>query len=132
MTKAGAKKCVILPVSAPFHSKLMEPAAAKLTVELDKVVVSDATIPVVTNVTAEALTKAEDIKVSLVKQAASPVKWEDCIATMKDFGADTYVEVGPGKVLCGFNKRIDRKLKSLNVENIESLEKTLDYFKEVR
>ena len=132
MTKAGAKKCVILPVSAPFHSKLMEPAAEKLAVELDKVVVSDATIPVVTNVTAEALTKAEDIKVSLVKQAASPVKWEDCIATMKDFGADTYVEVGPGKVLCGFNKRIDRKLKSLNVENIESLEKTLDYFKEVR
>ena len=110
----------------------MEPAAEKLAVELDKVVVSDAIIPVVTNVTAEALTKAEDIKVSLVKQAASPVKWEDCIATMKDFGADTYVEVGPGKVLCGFNKRIDRKLKSLNVENIESLEKTLDYFKEVR
>lgn len=103
----------------------MEPAAEKLAVELDKVVVSDATIPVVTNVTAEALTKAEDIKVSLVKQAASPVKWEDCIATMKDFGADTYVEVGPGKVLCGFNKRIDRKLKSLNVENIESLEKLL-------
>lgn len=132
LTKAGAKKCVILPVSAPFHSKLMEPAAEKLAVELDKVVVSDAIIPVVTNVTAEALTKAEDIKVSLVKQAASPVKWEDCIATMKDFGADTYVEVGPGKVLCGFNKRIDRKLKSLNVENIESLEKTLDYFKEVR
>lgn len=125
MTKTGAKKCVILPVSAPFHSKLMEPAAEKLAVELDKVVVSDATIPVVTNVTAEALTKAEDIKVSLVKQAASPVKWEDCIATMKDFGADTYVEVGPGKVLCGFNKRIDRKLKSLNVENIESLEKLL-------
>ena len=57
---------------------------------------------------------------------------EDCVATMKEFGADTYVEVGPGKVLCGFNKRIDRKLKSLNVENIETLEKTLDYFKEVR
>lgn len=129
---AGAKKCVILPVSAPFHSKLMEPAAVKLAAELDKVVVSDAKIPVVTNVTAEALTKAEDIKVSLVKQAASPVKWEDCIATMKDFGADTYVEVGPGKVLCGFNRRIDRKLKSLNVENIETLQKTLDYFKEVR
>lgn len=129
---AGAKKCVILPVSAPFHSKLMEPAAVKLAAELDKVVVSDAKIPVVTNVTAQALTKAEDIKVSLVKQAASPVKWEDCIATMKDFGADTYVEVGPGKVLCGFNRRIDRKLKSLNVENIETLQKTLDYFKEVR
>lgn len=126
---AGAKKCVILPVSAPFHSKLMEPAAAKLAEELDKVVVSDAQIPVVTNVTAEALTKSQDIKVSLVKQAASPVKWEDCIATMKAFGVDTCVEAGPGKVLCGFNKRIDRKLKSLNVEDIASLEKTTAYFK---
>lgn len=129
---AGAKKCVILPVSAPFHSQLMEPAAVKLGEELDKIVVSDAEIPVVTNVTAEALTKAEDIKASLIKQAASPVKWEDCIATMKAFGADTYVEVGPGKVLCGFNKRIDRKLTSLNVEDIDSLQKTLDFFKEVR
>ena len=132
LSAAGAKKCVILPVSAPFHSQLMEPAAVKLGEELDKIVVSDAEIPVVTNVTAEALTKAEDIKASLIKQAASPVKWEDCIATMKAFGADTYVEVGPGKVLCGFNKRIDRKLTSLNVEDIDSLQKTLDFFKEVR
>ena len=110
----------------------MKPAAAKLAVELDKVALSDPLFPVVANVTGTLLTKAADIKESLVKQAASPVKWEDCVGAMKEFGADTFVEAGPGKTLCGFNKRIDRSLKSLNVEDVESLQKTLDYFKEVR
>ena len=129
---AGAKKAVILPVSAPFHSTLMKPAAEKLAVELDKVTLSDARIPVVANVNAQVLTKAEDIKVSLVAQAASPVLWEDCVAKMKEFGADVLLEAGPGKTLCGFNRRIDKSIKSLNVEDVESLEKSLDYFKEVR
>ena len=129
---AGAKKAVILPVSAPFHSTLMKPAAEKLAVELDKVTISDAKIPVVANVSAEILTKAEDIKASLVAQAASPVLWEDCVAKMKEFGADVLLEAGPGKTLCGFNRRIDKSIKSLNVEDVESLEKSLDYFKEVR
>lgn len=129
---AGAKKAVILPVSAPFHSTLMQPAAEKLAVELDKVTLSDAKIPVVANVNAQILTKAEDIKASLVAQAASPVLWEDCVAKMKEFGADVLLEAGPGKTLCGFNRRIDKSIKSLNVEDVESLEKSLDYFKEVR
>ena len=129
---AGAKKAVILPVSAPFHSTLMKPAAEKLAVELDKVTMSDARIPVVANVNAQVLTKAEDIKASLVAQAASPVLWEDCVAKMKEFGADVLLEAGPGKTLCGFNRRIDKSIKSLNVEDVESLEKSLDYFKEVR
>lgn len=129
---AGAKKAVILPVSAPFHSTLMKPAAEKLAVELDKVTLSDAKIPVVANVNAQVLTKAEDIKASLVAQAASPVLWEDCVAKMKEFGADILLEAGPGKTLCGFNRRIDKSIKSLNVEDVESLEKSLDYFKEVR
>ena len=129
---AGAKKAVILPVSAPFHSTLMKPAAEKLTVELDKVTLSDARIPVVANVNSQVLTKAEDIKASLVAQAASPVLWEDCVAKMKEFGADVLLEAGPGKTLCGFNRRIDKSIKSLNVEDVESLEKSLDYFKEVR
>lgn len=129
---AGAKKAVILPVSAPFHSTLMKPAAEKLAVELDKVTLSDARIPVVANVNAQMLTKAEDIKASLVAQAASPVLWEDCVAKMKEFGADVLLEAGPGKTLCGFNRRIDKSIKSLNVEDVESLEKSLDYFKEVR
>ena len=129
---AGAKKAVILPVSAPFHSTLMKPAAEKLAVELDKVTLFDARIPVVANVNAQVLTKAEDIKASLVAQAASPVLWEDCVAKMKEFGADVLLEAGPGKTLCGFNRRIDKSIKSLNVEDVESLEKSLDYFKEVR
>ena len=129
---AGAKKAVILPVSAPFHSTLMKPAAEKLAVELDKVTISDAQIPVVANVNAQILTKADDIKASLVAQTASPVLWEDCVASMKKFGADVLLEAGPGKTLCGFNRRIDKTIKSLNVEDVASLEKSLDYFREVR
>lgn len=132
MKEAGAKKAVILPVSAPFHSTLMKPAAEKLAAELEKVTIRDARIPVVSNFTGKLETKAEDIKANLVAQADHPVKWIDCVQTMKEFGADTFVEAGPGKTLCGFNRRIDKSLVSMNVENIESLQKTLDYFQEVR
>ena len=129
---AGAKKAVVLPVSAPFHSTLMKPAAEKLAAELDKVAIHDAAFPVVSNFTGELETKAEEIKVNLVAQADHPVRWIACVKTMQAFGADTFVEAGPGKTLCGFNRRIDRSIKSLNVENLESLQKTLDYLKEVR
>jgi [acyl-carrier-protein] S-malonyltransferase len=129
---AGAKKAVVLPVSAPFHSTLMKPAAEKLAAELDKVAIHDAAFPVVSNFTGEPETKAEEIKANLVAQADHPVRWIACVKTMQAFGADTFVEAGPGKTLCGFNRRIDRSLKSLNVENLESLQKTLDYLKEVR
>lgn len=129
---AGAKKAVVLPVSAPFHSTLMKPAAEKLAAELDKVAIHDAAFPIVSNFTGELETKAEEIKANLVAQADHPVRWIACVKTMQAFGADTFVEAGPGKTLCGFNRRIDRSLKSLNVENLESLQKTLDYLKEVR
>ncbi len=129
---AGAKKAVVLPVSAPFHSTLMKPAAEKLAAELAKVAIHDAAFPVVSNFTGEPETKAEEIKANLVAQADHPVRWIACVKTMQAFGADTFVEAGPGKTLCGFNRRIDRSLKSLNVENLESLQKTLDYLKEVR
>lgn len=129
---AGAKKAVVLPVSAPFHSTLMKPAAEKLAAELAKVAIHDAAFPVVSNFTGELETKAEEIKANLVAQADHPVRWIACVKTMQTFGADTFVEAGPGKTLCGFNRRIDRSIKSLNVENLESLQKTLDYLKEVR
>lgn len=129
---AGAKKAVVLPVSAPFHSTLMKPAAEKLAAELDKVAIHDAAFPVVSNFTGELETKAEEIKANLVAQADHPVRWIACVKTMQAFGADTFVEAGSGKTLCGFNRRIDRSIKSLNVENLESLQKTLDYLKEVR
>lgn len=129
---AGAKKAVVLPVSAPFHSTLMKPAAEKLAAELDQVEIRDAAFPVVSNYTGKLETSAEEIKQNLVAQADHPVRWIACVNTMKKFGADTFVEAGPGRTLCGFNRRIDRSLKSLNVENLESLQKTLDYLKEVR
>ena len=125
----GAKKAVILPVSAPFHSTLMSPAAKKLAAELDKVTFRDAEFPIAANVNGELETKADVIKQNLITQADHPVKWIACVNTMKEFGADTFVEAGPGKTLCGFNKRIDRKLISLNVENIESLNKTIESLK---
>lgn len=132
MKVAGAKRAVMLPVSAPFHSRLMEPAAAKLKVELDKVTLSDAQIPVVANVNGQILTEASAIKESLVKQAASPVLWEDCVATMVNFGAQAFVEVGPGKVLTGFTKKINKEMQLANVEDVASLAKTLEFLEGVR
>lgn len=121
----GARKAVVLPVSAPFHSKLMAPAAKKLAAELDKVELNDAAFPITSNFTGELETSAADIKRNLVAQADNPVKWIDCVSAMKDFGAETFIECGPGKTLCGFNRRIDKTIRSLNVEDITSLNKTL-------
>ena len=126
---AGAKKAVVLPVSAPFHSTLMAPAAKKLATELEKVDFRDAKFPIAANVSGELETKAEAIKQNLITQADHPVKWIACVNAMREFGADTFIEAGPGKTLCGFNKRIDRKLISLNVEDLDSLQKTLENFK---
>jgi len=132
LKEAGAKRAIMLPVSAPFHSTLMQPAAEKLAAELANITVNDARIPVVANVNGQIMTQSQVIKDLLVKQAASPVKWEDCVAEMVKFGADTFVEAGPGKVLTGFTKKIAKEIQSLNVEDSASLEKNLDYFKEVR
>ena len=129
---AGAKRAIPLPVSAPFHSTLMKPAAERLKEVLDKIEFRDAKFPVFANVTAEPVVKAEEIRALLVKQAASPVKWEMSMHRMIKDGFDTFVEVGPGKVLTGFTKKIDRGMNALNVEDMASLEKTLAYFKEVR
>lgn len=129
---AGAKRAISLPVSAPFHSSLMQPAAQRLSDELDKVSVNDAEIPVVANVNGQIVADGAAIKDLLVKQAASPVLWEDCVAQIVSSGATTFVEVGPGKVLTGFTKKIAKEMETLNIEDMVSLEKILDYFKEVR
>ena len=129
---AGAKRTILLPVSAPFHSTLLRPAAQRLALELDKVEFHEPVIPVVANVNGEVSTSKDGIKELLVSQAASPVLWEDCVATVAKFGASVSVEVGPGKVLTGFTKKIAPEIATLNVEDLESLQKTLDYFKEVR
>lgn len=129
---AGAKRAIMLPVSAPFHSTLLQPAAEKLAIELEKIAFHEPVIPVVANVTGRASKSKDGIKQLLVTQAANPVLWEDCVDTMAKFGASVSVEVGPGKVLTGFTKKIAPEIATLNVEDMESLQKTLDYFKEVR
>lgn len=122
----GAKKSVILPVSAPFHSSLMKPAAIKLSAELDKISISNAKFPVAANFNGNLQNFADEIKSNLVAQADNPVKWIDCVNSMKNFGAEIFVECGPGKTLSNFNKRIDKKIKNFNAENCDSLKKTLD------
>ena len=132
MQEAGAKRAILLPVSAPFHSTLMQPAADRLKEVLDSIEVADAKIPVYANVTAKPETRGEEIRDVLVKQAASPVQWETSVRNMIADGVDTFIEVGPGRVLTGFVKKIDRSFTGQNVEDLASLEKTLAYLKEVR
>jgi len=109
--QAGAKRVIPLAVSAPFHCPLMQPAADKLKVELDKIEVKDAQIPVVANVTADYVTKAADIRELLFKQVTSPVLWEDSVKKMITDGVTSFVEVGSGKVLSGLIKKIDRNVE---------------------
>lgn len=129
---AGAKRAILLPVSAPFHSSLLQPAAEKLAEELAKVEFHEPIIPVVANVNGKVSVSKDSIQELLVTQAANPVLWEDCVATVAESGAAVCIEVGPGKVLTGFTKKIAPQVVTLNVEDLESLQKTLDYFKEVR
>lgn len=123
---AGAKRAVQLSVSAPFHSSLMKPASLRLAEVLEPIEISDIAIPVVANVTAREVSAGREIKELLVRQAAMPVLWEESVRNMVAGGVDTFIEVGPGKVLTGFTKKIAKGLPALNVEDIESLEKTLD------
>ncbi len=132
MKKAGAKRAMMLAVSAPFHSTLMQPAADRLKEVLDTITIHDAKIPVMANINAKPEIKASEIRENLVQQAAHPVLWEDSVRAMLADGVDTYIEVGPGKVLTGMLRKIDRSLKGENVEDPASLEKTLAYLKEVR
>ena len=120
-----AERAVLLPVSAPFHSTLMQPAADRLAEVLAPIEIKDITVPVVANVTAQEVTSGEEIKKLLVKQAAMPVLWETSVRNMVAGGVDIFVEVGPGKVLTGFTKKIARGMMALNVEDAASLEKTL-------
>lgn len=122
----GAKRAMKLAVSAPFHCKMLEGAGEKLQKELENVVVSDMKIPVITNVTADYVAAKEDIKPLLVKQVSSSVRWEESIRRMIDDGVDTFIEIGPGKALSGFVKKVSADVKIFNVEDMASLNKTLE------
>ncbi len=126
MCKAkGARRTVMLPVSAPFHCALMQPAQEEVARVLDSLSLHDPHIPVAANVTGALVTTAEATRDALIHQVTGAVRWVDCMQSLKSAGADVFVEVGPGKVLCGLLKQIDPSLKSLNVEDAASLEKTL-------
>lgn len=124
--EAGAKRAMKLPVSAPFHCAMLKGAGEKLEREFRNVTVHEMQIPVITNVTADYVQSKEDIKPLLVKQVSSSVRWEDSIRRMLADGVDTFIEVGPGKALSGFIKKIDREATAYNVEDLASLEKTLE------
>lgn len=124
-------KAVLLPVSAPFHSSLMEPAAERLKTVLKNTEFRDARIPLYSNVTAKPVTKAVTIKRMLVKQAASPVLWEQAVRNMIKDGVDTFVEVGPGHTLSNFVKKIDDSVRVLQAGDREGLQNTLKVLKGV-
>lgn len=125
----GAKMAVKLNVSGPFHTKLLKPASDKLAVELNKISVKEMKVPVVTNVTGKIIEKNEDIIPLLINQVMSPVKWEQSIKTLMENGADTFIEIGPGKALSGFVKRICKEATIVNVEDIKTLDKALSKLK---
>jgi [acyl-carrier-protein] S-malonyltransferase len=127
---AGAKRVLPLPVSAPFHCALMEPVKARLEVVLRDVAWKEPRFPVVTNVEAKANRNLERVVPLLIEQVTSPVRWIECVQELVRLGATRFVEVGPGKVLSGLVRRIDKSVEVFNVEDKASLEKTLAAFKE--
>ena len=122
----GAKRAVMLDVSAPFHCSLLTGAGEKLAKELESVEVHDMNVPIITNVNAEYISDKSEIKDLLIKQVSNSVLWEDSIRRMIADGVDTFIEIGPGKTLSGFMKKIDKEMRVFNVEDIASLEKTLE------
>lgn len=119
----GGRRSVLLPVSAPFHCRLMAPAAARLAAVLAEVPVAVPAVPVVRNVDAELTTRAEDVRDFLVRQVTAPVRWTDCVARMALEGCRMFVEVGPGKVLTGLLRRIDPGLAGMSVEDLAGLDR---------
>ena len=126
--EAGAKRALPLPVSAPFHTSLMRPAAEKLAEQIYNTPFSVPDIPVVHNVTAAPESNPEKIKALMIEQIFSAVRWVDCVNTLSARGVATTIECGPGKVLSGLNKRINKDLNTLSIETSEELLGALKIF----
>ena len=126
---AGAKKALALAVSAPSHCTLMVEASNRLAGLLNTIEIRDPEVPIVNNADAMFLSNAERIKSSLVNQLNSPLLWEDSVRNMAETGIDTFIEIGPGKLLTGLIKRIEPSVKLYNVEDSESLNRTLKELK---
>lgn len=121
----GAKRALPLSVSGPFHTSMLKEAAEKLYEVLQPIEIKEPIVPVITNVTADYV-KADDIKETLKKQVMTSVLWQQTIEKMMTDGVDTFIEVGPGKVLSGFVKKIDRKANVMNIEDLKSLQAALE------
>lgn len=125
-SQLGAKRAVILPVSAPFHSALMMPAQERLAADLKKTEFLGLRMPLVTNVDADTISTGEEAREALVRQVTAPVRWLESIRLLIDEGVNTFVEVGPGRVLTGLLRQIERSVATLNVEDEKSLAATSD------
>ena len=127
LKEAGAKRCIPLNVSGPFHSPMLKGAGDKLAKELENVTIHDISIPYVTNVTGDFVADKEQVKDLLATQVSHSVKWIQCVEAMLRDGVDTFVEIGPGKTLSSFVKKIakgmDVEVKVANVDTYEDLEK---------
>ena len=126
LKEAGAKRAIMLNVSGPFHSRMLTGAGEKLGEVLEQVEIHPLSIPYVANVTAEYVTDAADVKPLLMKQVSSSVRWEKSVRAMLADGVDTFIEIGPGKTLAGFMKKIDRTVKVLNIEKLEDVDKVVE------
>ncbi|MGA9175290.1 MAG: ACP S-malonyltransferase [Thermoactinomyces sp.] len=126
---AGARRVIPLSVSGPFHSSLMRPAAEKLADHLRTIKIGTAQIPVVANVTAKPVTEPAEIGRLLVEQVASPVLWEDSVRYMLDQGVETFVEIGPGNVLSGLVKKVNRRVDTLSIQDEETLKQAVEKLK---
>ncbi|MEW4411818.1 ACP S-malonyltransferase [Clostridium sp. AN503] len=126
LKEAGAKRTVMLNVSGPFHSRMLTGAGEKLGEVLKNVEVHTPVIPYVANVTAAYVTDADEVKPLLEKQVSSSVRWQQSVEAMLADGVDTFIEIGPGKTLAGFMKKIDRTAKVLNIEKLEDVDKVVE------
>jgi [acyl-carrier-protein] S-malonyltransferase len=123
---------VILAVSAPFHCTMMTPAQERLEKDLRKTEFSNLRMPVVTNVDADTTSSGEEAREALIRQVTAPVRWEESMRLLIDEGVDTFVEVGPGRVLVGLLRQIERSVGALNVEDEKSLSTTIDKIAQTR
>lgn len=131
-SQSGAKRAVILAVSAPFHSALMMPAQERLQKDLQRTEFSNLRVPLVTNVDADTVNSGEEARDALARQVSLPVRWEESVRLLIDEGVNTFVEVGPGRVLVGLLRQIERSVGALNVEDEKSLATTLDKVAQAR
>lgn len=122
LLEAGAKRIIPLKVSGPFHSSMLKGAGEKLGEVLSHVAIKEPAIPYVANVTAAYVTKADEVKQLLQKQVSSSVRWQQSVEAMIADGVDTFIEIGPGRTLAGFMKKINRDVKVLNIEKLEDVD----------